>query len=121
MSLTLSGTSAGILPATFGIPDRGRFPLAGVAAIVRSQIQQSVFPPVGTGGGYLSELTGRIKSMDIINGMDRTLGKTTFISQGKAIARRSKNLGLLSSASGYGPLAGNLQSSSYGRAFDGVG
>ncbi len=103
-----SGVLRGYLPGS-GVPGvlsatsmRG----PAIPPPIGSGRSMGVNPPMTVGGGYISGLRRKVASLDLINGMDQTLGKISVIPQGKRVRQNSRNLGNMSTASTVGPLAG---------------
>ena len=83
-------STTGVLPPPESLPDRGIAPLSRLAIPIRQRIQASVMPPVGPGEGYFTALGEKVSGMDVIRGMDRTLGKglTIQVSRRRAQSMR---------------------------------
>ncbi len=97
-----------------GIPDRGLPAFAELGDEVNNTIKAAVFPPTRPGDGLISQTDAKIAALDVVNGMDRVMGKTQTITQKGWIGQHSKNL-RFTSHEVLGPLSGRL-----GRMFDGV-
>jgi len=101
-------TGIGVMPPIPAMPDRGipLFSNIGQPAVQRTK--QYVMPRVPYGGGMLSSLGQRMRGLDAVGGLDRMLGKTKIIAQGKKMAQHSKNLGNLSVSQALGSLTGRV-------------
>ncbi len=124
--MALAGYVTGVLPPHTILPPtgpRGVLPAQpidgpGIPPPYNKAGGNPFWPQVPIGGGYLSGLRRRVESLDVVRGVDRLLGKTTFIQQGKRQAQSSKNLGLFSTQQALGRLTGRLPSAALGRAVD---
>lgn len=67
--------STGVMPPAEVLPDRGLPVLGRVGQAAAARTRSFVFPPTETGQGFLSRTRRQVNQMDLINGMDRTLGK----------------------------------------------
>jgi len=114
--MPLPGVYTGVLPAFTYVPKTGPTGVLPARAIAGPGIPpptnsgrgMGTNAPVPVGGGYISRSRRATARMDVVNGFDRTLGKTRTIPQGERMAQGSKNLGNLSTAATIGPLAGSL-------------
>lgn len=77
------------------------------------------FPIPQPGRGYLSDLGNRVKNMDVVHGMNRTLGKPPTVRQQGRMAQSSSHLDFNARTS-LGPMAGRLTNAPFGRFIDTV-
>lgn len=102
--------STGVLPPAQALPDRGLPIFSGLATVVNARTRSYVWPPVGIGEGYNSRFQQRVAQLDLINGMDRTLGK-----HGPDITRSAKRqqgqkiYGKLTTREALGRLTGRME------------
>lgn len=66
------------------------------------------------GNGYLSNLGNQVKNMDVVNGMNRTLGKPPSVRQQGRMAQSSRHLDF-NARTTLGPMAGRLTNAPYSR------
>jgi hypothetical protein len=111
---------AAILPPPEVLPDRGINILSNLTPEVTNRISSYVWPPVQNGQGYMSQLNDAVSRLDLVRGMDRTLGKTDSIPPGKKAGQHMKIIGPMSTQEALGRLSGRLTSSPYSRMFDTV-
>lgn len=126
-SRSLDQSDSGLLQTYApGQGSTGVVPPAQAPNLVRQDVPASPYegsrgnlPVTPPGRGFASGLRQEIANMDVVNGMDRTLGKTTTIPQGRKMAERSKNWGAMTTQQALGPLSGATFIRSYtGRILD---
>jgi len=118
--------AAGIIPPYTIIPagpPTGTLPVRridgpGIPPPYNSGKGMGINPPVPVGGGYLSRLGDRVKSLDLIRGLDRLLGKEIIIAPGPRQAMSMHLRGNFSVYEVHGRLSGRLEDSPYGRMLD---
>ncbi len=114
--MPLQGLYTGVFPPHTYVPGTGpsgllpvqRLTGPGIPPPTNSGGGMGVHPAVPVGGGYISQTRRRAARLDLIRGMDRTLGKTQTLPRGKRQSQGSKNLGNLSTQQALGPLTGAL-------------